>query len=160
MQQSTEFKPIPLSLPPCTLQISKKEGNHLVFDILRKKHLICTPEEWVRQHWIHYLIEEKHYPKALIMPESGLQLNNMPRRSDLLVYSRKGSRLLLAEFKNPGIRITDTVFEQIARYNSVFKVPYLLVSNGLTHFYCKIDFNAKKYTFLPDLPVYNELISE
>lgn len=155
--QFTDFRRTPLLLPPYPLRLSEQDGVYFVFDFIRKKHLVCTPEEWVRQHWIHHLIEKYEFPKALIMPESGLKFNNMPRRSDLLVSDRDGRRLLLAEFKNPKIKITEAVFEQVARYNSVFEVPYLLVSNGIEHYYCHVDFKKKTSLFLEELPIYSRM---
>lgn len=148
------FRPVPLQLPPYPLQITTDGQKHYIFDELRKKHLVWTPEEWVRQHWIHHLIQQKHYPKGLIRPESGLKLQGMTRRSDLVVFNTEGEMILLAEFKSPDIPINEAVFDQVSRYNSVYKIPLLLVSNGLTHYCWKIDFEQNTYTFLEELPAY------
>src|SRR5690606_15557533 len=139
------FKGIPLNLPPYAFQLREENKKVYIFDDLRKKYLLVTPEEWVRQHWIQYLINHKGYPKTLIQSEGGLRLNDLRKRTDLIVFNSKGERVLIAEFKAPAIKITQQVFDQVARYNFIHKVPLLLVSNGLTHFYCKVDFEKNNY---------------
>lgn len=146
------FDFVELDLPPIPARISKRNGKYFIFDVLRKKNVVLTPEEWVRQHWVHYLSENKGYSRSLMQIEGGMQLNNLLKRSDLLIYNVEGEKILLAEFKAPHIKITQKVFEQISNYNSVQKVPLLLVSNGLTHIYSKIDFDKKESIFLEDLP--------
>lgn len=148
------FKPTPLNLPPVPLKLTRNQDKILVFDELRKKNLILTPEEWVRQHWIHYLHNHKNYPKSLMKTEGGLILNELQKRSDLILYNNQGEKILLAEFKAPEIKITQKTFEQISNYNSIHKIPLLLVSNGLDHYYCKIDFDTNKFEFLQELPNY------
>lgn len=148
------FTPIPLNLPAYPANIQRDGTKLLIFDELRKKQLVLTPEEWVRQHWINHLIHGKRYPRSLIKTEGGLTLNNMPRRSDLVVYNTEGNKILLAEFKAPSVKITPAVFEQIARYNMVYRVPLLLVSNGLQHHYCRILFDEDRFEFLTELPDY------
>ena len=125
-----------------------------IFDELRKKQLALTPEEWVRQHWVQHLIHAKRYPRSLIKIEGGLIVNDMQRRSDLVIYNTSGDKILLAEFKAPSVRITQAAFEQIARYNMVHRIPLLLVSNGMQHYYCRIHFEKGTFEFLPDLPDY------
>ncbi|WP_262245649.1 type I restriction enzyme HsdR N-terminal domain-containing protein [Parapedobacter soli] len=149
------FKPIPLNLPAYAANIQRDGTKLLIFDELRKKQLVLTPEEWVRQHWIHHLIHVKRYPRSLIKIEGGLTLNNMPKRSDLVIYDTQGSKILLAEFKAPSVKITQAAFEQIARYNIVYRVPILLVSNGLQHYYCRIHFETGRFEFLAELPDYD-----
>ncbi|WP_028298016.1 type I restriction enzyme HsdR N-terminal domain-containing protein [Olivibacter sitiensis] len=151
------FKPVPLNLPPYPFSLKQDADRLLIFDELRKKHLLLTPEEWVRQHWIQHLISNKNFPKALIQAEGGLRLNSLQKRTDLVLFNRDGNRLLIAEFKAPTVKITQKVFDQIARYNMVHRVKYLLVSNGLEHYYALVDFNLQSYRFLPELPVYEEL---
>src|SRR5690606_688394 len=107
-----------------------------------------------RQHWVQHLIGEKKYPRSLIHIEGGLRLNDMRRRSDLVIYNTYGNKILLAEFKSPHVKITQAAFEQIARYNSVHRIPLLLVSNGLQHYYSRINFDQGDFEFLPDLPDY------
>src|SRR5690606_26480015 len=146
------FTPIPLNMPAYAAKIQQDGTKAYIFDELRKKRLVLTPEEWVRQHWVQYLIHTKRYPKSLIKLEGGLTLNDMPRRSDLVVFDHTGDKVLLAEFKAPSVKITQATFEQIARYNLVHRIPLLLVSNGLQHYYCHIDFKRSSFEFLPDLP--------
>lgn len=148
------FVPIPLNLPTCQLKLSRKNGVAYVFDDLRKKDIVVTPEEWVRQHWIHYLHSEKKYPKSLMKTEGGMKLNMLSKRTDLLVYDQNGEKKLLAEFKAPTVKISEKTFEQIANYNIVHKIPLLLVSNGIEHYYCTIDFERQTWAFIPDLPVF------
>jgi len=151
--------PIPLNLPTYPLKLIRDQQRLLIYDELRKKHLVLTPEEWVRQHWIQHLIQAKGYPKILIQTEGGLKLNSLQKRTDIVVFNTAGKRILIAEFKAPSVKITQAVFEQIARYNMVHKVPYLLVSNGLDHYYCHIDQKNESYIFLEDLPAYAEIRS-
>ncbi len=145
---------VPLNLPPHPFRITENNGQLTIFDELRKKHIVVTPEEWVRQHFVQYLINQGKYPKSLIRLEGGLKLNGMARRSDILVFNNSGQKVLLVECKAPSVVINQQVFDQIARYNWVHRVPLLAVTNGLQHYYCKIDFEANKYTFLQDLPSY------
>jgi len=148
------FTPIPLNLPPCSLQLSTDGKNTYVVDLLRKKKLVCTPEEWVRQHWIHFLINEKNYPKALISCESGLKMNGMPRRSDLVIYNTQGQQILLGEFKSPHVKLGHAVVDQVLRYNAVYQIPLILVSNGLEHGVARIHFNHHEVEWLSELPAY------
>lgn len=146
-----------LNLPQANLRINSKNGLFYVFDILRNKNIQMTPEEWVRQHFVHYLINEKSYPKSLMANEVLVKLNGMHRRSDTVVYDKYLNPLVIIEYKAPHIKITQEVFDQICRYNFVLKVNYLIVSNGIQHFYCKIDYVNKSYSFLQDIPPYSEL---
>lgn len=148
------FTPIPLNLPAYAAKLERSAGKLFIFDELRKKRLVLTPEEWVRQQWIQHLIQAKGYPRSLIRIEGGLRLNDMQRRSDLVVYNTHGDKILLAEFKAPAVKITQAVFVQIAHYNTVHRIPFLLVSNGLQHHYCRVDFGTGSVEFLDDLPAY------
>ncbi len=148
------FEPIPLNLPAYPSKITKKLDKLFIFDELRKKDLVLTPEEWVRQQWIQHLHLFKKYPKSLMQIEGGLMLNSLQKRSDLLVYNSSGEKILLAEFKAPSVKITEKAFQQVANYNSIHKIPLLLVSNGLQHYYCNIDFKENRFDFLADLPDY------
>ena len=152
------FKPIPLNLPPHPFKLQVENKQVYIFDELRKRFLLVTPEEWVRQHWVQHLINGKGYPKALIQSEGGLTLNSLRKRTDLVIFNQAGERLLIGEFKAPSIKISQAVFDQIARYNMVHRVPYLLVSNGLEHYYCKVNFEKSNYIFLEELPFYEELM--
>jgi len=148
------FAPIPLNLPPFDAKIVNKEGRLYIFDALRKKQLVLTPEEWVRQHWVHRLTREMHYPRSLISLEGGLRLHELNKRSDLVVFDPSGAKILMAEFKAPSVKITQQAFDQIANYNIVHRIPLLLVSNGLEHYYCEVDFETRSFRFLPELPPY------
>jgi type I site-specific restriction endonuclease len=146
------FKGTPLNLPPYPFQLKRRNEKVYIFDELRKKYLLVTPEEWVRQHWIQHLVNQKGVSKGLIQSEGGLKLNNLQKRTDLVIFNTAGERILIAEFKAPNIKITQLVFDQIARYNFIHKIPLLLVSNGLTHYYCQVDFESETYQFIEDLP--------
>lgn len=146
------FKPIPLNLPSYPFKITTDGKKHFIFDEVRKKVLVLTPEEWVRQHWVQYLIHHKSYPKGLIQIEGGLALNGLKKRSDLVIFNQQGEKVLLAEFKSPSVKIGPAVFDQITRYNAVHQIPLLMVSNGLVHYYWSVDWEQRSYAFLPELP--------
>ncbi len=147
----------PLALPPFDVPLRRDAGGTVyVYDPLRGQWLVLTPEEWVRQHFVHYLSAELGYPSALMANEVGLSLNGTRRRCDTVVYSRSGLRpLLIVEYKRPAVEITAKVFDQIARYNSVLGAPWLMVSNGLRHYCCR--FGGDGYAFARRLPRYCEL---
>lgn len=148
---------LPLNLPPCSLKISNDAGKYRVFDVLRKKYIALTPEEWVRQHFVHYLIEHKGFPQALLANEVQIRLNATKKRCDTVLYRRDLSARLIVEYKAPSVEITQAVFDQITRYNMVLKVDYLIVTNGLQHYCCQIDYTRQAYCFLPEIPAYSEL---
>jgi len=147
----------PLNLPPYPFKITEERGQMTLFDQIRKKQIILTPEEWVRQHFVQYLINEKQYPKALIKLEGGHKLHGMARRTDIVVYNPEGVKILLVECKAPSVTIDQKTFDQIAYYNMVQKVQLLAVSNGLQHYFIRIDFEKKDYQFLSALPGYHEI---
>jgi len=149
----------PLNLPPYPFRITDDKGQLFVFDEIRKKQIMLTPEEWVRQHFVQYLIKQKNYPRSLIKLEGGLKLNGMPRRSDIVVHNSVGEKILLIECKAPYVAVDQKVFDQAARYNMVHRVPLLAVSNGLVHHCCRIDFEQNNYAFLKELPDYKEFKS-
>lgn len=151
------FTPTPLNLPPFPFRITQKELQYFIFDEIRKKHLVLTPEEWVRQHFIQYLVLEKKFPRSLIQIEGGLQLNSLQKRSDIVIFSKTGARLMVIECKAPSVKITQATFDQASRYNSVHKAKWLVVTNGLKHCYAVIDHQENRFTFIPDLPEYNLL---
>jgi hypothetical protein len=144
----------PLDLPPYPFKITDQDGQLILFDIIRKKNIVLTPEEWVRQHFVQYLIRQKNYPKALIKLEGGHRLNGKARRSDIVVYNSAGEKILLVECKAPSVTIDQKTFDQVARYNMVHKVKTLAVTNGLQHYYCAIDFEAGSYRFINDVPLF------
>jgi hypothetical protein len=148
---------LPLQLPPYPFKISEQNGLLTLFDVIRKKEIVLTPEEWVRQHFVQYLINQKQYPKTLIKLEGGHKLHGMPKRSDIVVFNTAGQKILLVECKAPSVPIDQKTFEQIARYNMVHKVNLLAVTNGLQHYYCRIDFETRDYKFIEELPGYKHL---
>ncbi|QHT68509.1 type I restriction enzyme HsdR N-terminal domain-containing protein [Rhodocytophaga rosea] len=145
---------IALNLPPYEHKIKKKDDKLFIFDILRKKYVFLTPEEWVRQHFVHFLINKYHYPKALMKAEGGLKYNNLPKRTDLVIFDSVGKPLIVVECKDVYVPITQAVFEQAARYNYILKAPYLIVVNGLSYHCCRIDHASQSYQFLEDIPMY------
>jgi hypothetical protein len=147
----------PLQLPPYPFKIIEENGKLSLFDDIRKKYIQITPEEWVRQHFVQYLINQKGYPKTLIKLEGGLKLHGKARRTDIVVFNSSGERILLIECKAPAISIGQKVFDQAARYNMVHKVSVLCVTNGLSHYYCRIDFEQQSYQFIEELPEYRQL---
>lgn len=137
---------------PFTLK--NRENKRYIFDVVRKKDILLTPEEWVRQHCLQYLIQEKNYPLSLINVEKKLKVYGRDKRYDIIVYTPQGEVTLLVECKAPHITIDQDVFDQIARYNLSANSQYLMVTNGLTHIYCQMDYTAQVYHFLKDLPSY------
>jgi predicted type IV restriction endonuclease len=146
-----------LNLPVFETNIIEKDGKKYIFDILRHKFVKITPEEWVRQHFIHYLIEHKHYPLSLLANEVEIELNKTKKRCDSVLYKRDLSAQMIIEYKAPDINIAQKVFDQIARYNMVLRVDYLIVSNGMKHYCCKIDYENRSYSFLSEIPDYEQL---
>ncbi len=147
----------PLQLPPFPFKITEQDGKLTLFDEIRKKHILITPEEWVRQHFVQYLINHKGYPKTLIKLEGGLTLHGKARRTDIVVFNPNGQKILLIECKAPSVTIDQKVFDQVARYNMVHKVALVAVSNGLQHYYCRINFDEQNYKFIEELPPYREV---
>lgn len=146
-----------LNLPPYNANIKKTGGTVKIFDILRRKFVALTPEEWVRQNFVHYLLEHKGYSPNLMMNEVKLELNGMSKRCDSLVYDRQGKPLMIVEYKATHIALNQAVFDQITRYNIVLGVDYLIISNGITHYCIKINEQKNGYTFLTDVPNYADL---
>lgn len=146
-----------LNLPPYSFKISNKEGKKYIFDVLRKKYVALTPEEWVRQHFVHFLLVHKGYPQALMANEVQVQLNGTKKRCDTVLYRRDFTARMIVEYKAPEVEITQKVFDQITRYNMVLKVDYLIVSNGIRHYCCRMDYENNSYIFLQDIPDYKDL---
>lgn len=150
-------KMIPLNLPTFQIKLSGTPEKPTIFDILRRKYVALTPEEWVRQHFIHFLIEHKHYSSTLLANEVMLKVGNKSLRADSVLYDRNLHPRMIIEYKAPHIKITQKVFDQITVYNMLLHVDYLLVTNGLEHYICKINYQSKKYLFLRDIPYYENL---
>ena len=143
-----------LNFPTYTFRFKNSENKVSIFDEIRKKFIILTPEEWVRQHTVRFLIEDKKYPKSLINIEKTLQINDLKKRYDIVVFNPNGTINILVECKAPEVKITQETFDQIARYNMTLKSHYLMVTNGLNHYFCQMDFENEKYQFLHELPNY------
>lgn len=143
---------IRLNLPQYTFRIKSKENKLYIFDPNRKKEVLLTDEEWVRQHFVEYLVQDKKYPRSWIAVEKQCKVEKMTKRTDIVVFDRSGEADIIVECKAPQIKITQDTFDQIARYNLQLKANYLIVTNGLDHFYCQMDHKAQKYKFLKDIP--------
>ncbi len=146
-----------LNLPAYEFKIREENGKHFILDEFRKKYVMLSPEEEVRQRFARYLVEEKQFPAALMMTEVSLTLNEMARRCDILVHKPAGHPVVLVECKAPGVKVTRETFDQAARYNMVFRVKYLMVTNGVKHYCCYIDVDNRKVHFLDQVPSYEEL---
>ena len=146
-----------LNLPAFEAKIITRDGKRSIFDVIRRRYVTLTPEEWVRQHFVHFLMTHKGYPQALMANEVQVQLNGTKKRCDTVLYRRDLTARMIVEYKAPHIEITQTVFDQITRYNMVLKVDYLIVSNGMQHYCCRMDYENQSYTFLQDIPDYKSL---
>ena len=146
-----------LNLPEYNFKIKKRDDTYVIYDLLRKRYVALTSEEWVRQNFVQYLINERNFPIALMANEVSLNQNGIKRRCDTLVANRLGHPFVIVEYKAPKVQVTQTTFDQIVRYNMVLHAQYLIVSNGLTHYCCKIDYETNSYSFLNDIPDYSEL---
>lgn len=143
-----------LNFPAFNFRFKNSENKVAIFDEIRKKFVILTPEEWVRQHVVHYLLHHKNYPKSLINVEKLLKVNGLTKRYDVVVFNPDGSIFILVECKAPTVKISQSTFDQIARYNLTMNALYLMVSNGHNHYFCQMDFENEKYNFLQNLPDY------
>ena len=143
-----------LNLPNAVLKTKLVEGTTQVFDAVRKKYLVLTPEEWVRQHFIHYLNSKKKYPLGLMGVEQMVKYNEQSTRADIVLYTTEGNPNMIVECKAPKVKITQDAFDQIARYNFKLRVDFLVVTNGMQHFCCAMDYENNKITFLKEVPSY------
>lgn len=146
-----------LNLPDHGVKTKHGLDGERIFDPVRRVWVVLTPEEWVRQHVLNYLVKEAGCPVSLIAVERKLVMNGMTRRADLVVHDRRGRPVLLVECKAPEVKVGQSAFEQAARYNTVFRVPYLMVTNGLVHYVCSVEHDAGRIDFLPALPPYDQL---
>lgn len=151
------FNPTPLNLPAYPFKLTQRNDVVFIFDELRKKHLVLTPEEWVRQHFIQHLINYKRFPKTLIQIEGGLTLNQLQKRSDILIYNSTGEKLVLIECKAPKVKINQSVFDQASRYNSIHQAKWIVLTNGLQHVYAKMDLEKGSYIFTDEMPDHSDL---
>lgn len=143
-----------LNFPSFEFRFKNTKNKLAIFDIIRKKFIQLTPEEWVRQHLVHDLIFNKNYPQQLINVEKVIKINDLTKRYDVVVFKPNGEIFLLVECKAPEVKITQSTFDQIARYNLLLQADLLYISNGLNHYYCQMDFELEKYHFLSELPIY------
>jgi hypothetical protein len=141
-----------LNLPEYNFRIRQQDGKPRIFDVIRKKYVMLTPEEWVRQNFIRYLAEEKAYPETLIAIEKGMHVIKRAKRTDIVVYNRMGNPLVIVECKAPDVKITKEVFDQIVRYNMTLNATYLIVTNGLNHYCCLLNYTNNTYSFLEEIP--------
>lgn len=144
-----------LNFPQYEFKTRLLGGKPAIFDEIRKKWVPLLPEEWVRQHTIHFLIREKGFPAGLLSIEKGFEYQGRPQRADIVAYNRMGEALLMVECKAPSVKIEQEVFDQAARYNRVIRAAYLFVTNGLQHYCCEIDWVAQRYQFVEDIPAYD-----
>ena len=144
-----------LNFPPYSFRLKNSENNTHIFDVIRKKFVVLQPEEWVRQHCIQYLVQEKNYPISLINVEKVVLISGLKKRYDIVVFNPDGSITLVVECKAPKVNISQSSFDQIARYNLALKAPYLMVTNGLNHYFCTMNHDLRNYEFLETLPNYN-----
>jgi len=143
-----------LNFTSYSFRFKNSENKVSIFDEIRKKFIILTPEEWVRQHVIRFFLEEKKYPKSLINVEKILKVNDLRKRYDVVVFNPDGSIYILVECKAPEIKTAQATFDQIAQYNMTLKAQFLMVTNGHNHYFCQMDFEKEKYLFLKELPDY------
>ena len=146
-----------LNLPKFEIRVQRQKDKLTIFDFLRRRHVALTPEEWVRQHFTHFLVEHKGYPKGLLANEVELSVGDKSLRCDSVLYDRELHPQMIVEYKAPKIKLTQKVFQQIATYNLLLHVDYLVVSNGIEHHCVKMDYDNQKYLFLDDIPDYKNL---
>ena len=144
-----------INLPPYEIKWREHNGHRQIFDFLRRKYVALTPEEWVRQHFVHFLIEQKGYPKGLLANEVELRVGEKKLRCDSLLYDKAMQPQMIIEYKAPEVEITQQVFDQISVYNRLLHVDYLVISNGLQHFCCRMDYEKHSWEFLPEIPSYD-----
>lgn len=146
-----------LNLPPFAVRLREQDGKHEIFDFLRRRYVALTPEEWVRQHFVHFLVEQKGYPRGLLANELELRIGQKKLRCDTVLYNKVLQPQMIIEYKKPEVSITQRVFNQITVYNMLLHVDYLVVSNGLQHYCCRMDYEHQSYEFLSDIPSFSML---
>ena len=145
-----------LNFPTYSFRLKNSENNTHIFDVIRKKFVVLHPEEWVRQHCVQYLIHEKKYPIALINVEKAVLINGLNKRYDIVVFNSDGSLCVVVECKAPNVKISQDTFDQMARYNRTLEANYLMVTNGINHYFCTMNHDLESYQFLESLPNYNK----
>jgi len=149
-----------LNFPQFDFKLRNINNRHEIFDQVRRKYVMLTPEEWVRQHLIAYLIIVKGYPVSMIGVEKQLLLNKLPKRFDLVVFGRNANPFLLVECKAPGVEITEKTFDQAARYNMLLQAEYFIITNGLEHYTCRLDYENRQYIFIEEIPPFGRTSGE
>ena len=149
-----------INLPPYEIKLREQDGRRQIFDFLRRRYVSLTPEEWVRQHFVHFLIEQKGYPKGLLTNEVELRVGEKKLRCDSLLYNKEMQPQMIIEYKAPHIELTQRVFDQITAYNFLLHVDYLIISNGQQHYCCRMDYEKREYSFLRNIPNYEEVMSD
>lgn len=147
-----------LNLPSYNFNIKLEGQRKLIFDSIRKKYVVLTPEEWVRQNFISYLVETKNYPRGLIAVEKKVDVNRMPQRSDIVLYNNRAIPVMIVECKASSVKISQDTFNQIARYNMKLQVQYLVVTNGLNHYCCEINYETNSFNFIQEIPDYESVL--
>jgi len=146
-----------LNLPEYNFRIKKQNEKLLIFDTQRKRYVALTPEEWVRQHFIRFLIEVKGYPAALLAIEKQLNMNGMKKRCDAILYDSDANPILIIELKAPNVPISQATFDQVAVYNAKLKVDFFMISNGIEHFCCKVNVETARYEFFSEIPNFSQI---
>jgi hypothetical protein len=149
-----------LNLPSFDVKIRGTREKPEIYDFLRRRYVALTPEEWVRQHFVHWLVDQKGYPKGLLGNEVALKCGDKTLRCDSILYNKEAQPLMIIEYKAPTVAVTQRVFSQISTYNLLLHVDYLLVSNGVQHYCCKMDYENQTYVFLNDIPTYSEISNQ
>ena len=147
-----------LNLPTYSLTVKSEAGINYIFDPVRKKYVVLNPEEWVRQNFIQYLVQNRAFPTSLISVEQEFLFNRMKKRTDILVHKPSGQPVLMVECKSPSVKISSLVFEQIGLYNLTYRLPWLIVTNGLKHYCCKMNEEKGEYTFVDEIPLWTDLL--
>jgi predicted type IV restriction endonuclease len=148
---------IPLNLPKYEIKVRQEGERQQIFDVLRRRYVALTPEEWVRQHFVHYLIEHKGYPATMLANEVQLQVGDKQLRADTVLYNKDLKPRMIIEYKAPSVAVTQKVFNQVLDYNLLLRADYLVVTNGLSHYICKVDYSAQNFHFLDDIPTYSQI---
>ena len=149
-----------LNLPQYSFRIKKQNEKLVIFDSQRKRYVALTPEEWVRQNFIRFLIEEKGYPAAYLAIEKQLNMNGMKKRCDAILYNEHALPFLIIELKAPNVAISQATFDQVAVYNAKLKVDFFIISNGIEHLCCKVNLETARYEFFPEIPDFNQIVTK
>ena len=146
-----------INLPTFAIKFRETDGKRQIFDFLRRRYVTLTPEEWVRQHFVHFLVEHLGYPQGLLANEVELRVGDKKLRCDTLLYNKEMQPRMIIEYKAPDVELTQRVFEQISAYNSLLQADYLVISNGIEHYCCRRSQEEGGYSFLKEIPLYREL---